>query len=123
MGTRLQDKVAVITGAGGAIGSDMARLFASEGAAVAIADILPDAAAAVASEIQTQGGKALAVPLDITSASEVDQLFRRTQDQFGGLDILVNNAMDLTGDTTIVNLEEAAFDHTIAVCLKGAYLC
>ena len=123
MGTRLQDKVAVITGAGGAIGSDMARLFASEGAAVAIADIVPKAAAAVACEIQTGGGKALAVPLDITSAREVDQLFRRTQEEFGGLDILVNNAIDLTGDTTIVDLEETAFDHTMAVCLKGAYLC
>lgn len=123
MGTRLADKIALITGAAGAIGSEMARLFASEGAAVVVADILQAPAEAVAAEIEADGGKALAVTVDISSASQVDRMFQLTEEKFGGLDVLMNNAMYSVGDTTIVDLEEEIWDRTIDVCLKGPFLC
>ncbi|HWC01096.1 MAG TPA: SDR family NAD(P)-dependent oxidoreductase [Bryobacteraceae bacterium] len=123
MRQRLENKVALITGAAGAIGSEMARLFASEGAAVAVADIQRDGAERVAGEIRAAGGKAIGVAADISSAEQVEAAFRRTGETFGGLDILVNNAIDLPGDTSITKLTEASWDRTIAVCLKGPFLC
>jgi NAD(P)-dependent dehydrogenase (short-subunit alcohol dehydrogenase family) len=123
MSGRLQDKVALITGAAGAIGSDMARLFAAEGAAVVIADILGDPAASLAAEICSRQQRAIAAPGDITKAADVERMFQVAQDTFGGLDILVNNAIDITGDTTIAKLQEEAFDHVVGVCLKGPFLC
>lgn len=123
MGVRLQGKVAVITGAAGSIGAEMARLFALERASVVIADSRADAAAALTQEIESAGGRAVAVAADITISDQVDRIFEMAEDKFGGVDILVNNAIDLKGDTTITKLEEGAFDRTIAVCLKGAFLC
>lgn len=116
-------KVAVISGAAGGIGSEMARLFASEGAAVVVADIQKAGADAVANGIARAGGKALGVAVDIRSAAQVEAMFRQTEEAFGGLDVLVNNAIDLKGDGTITKIEEAAWDHTIEVCLKGPFLC
>jgi len=70
MGNRLQGKVAFITGGGGAMGGAQARLFAEEGAAVAVADNRLEAAEAVASEIVKQGGSAVAAELDVRDASQ-----------------------------------------------------
>lgn len=123
MGLRLLDKVAVITGAGGGIGSEMARLFAAEGASVVASDIRAAPVTAVAEGIVAHGGKAIAVEADITSAADVDRLFERTAEAFGGLDILVNNATYHADDTTIVDLAEQAWDRTIDVNLKGPFLC
>jgi 3-oxoacyl-[acyl-carrier protein] reductase len=123
MSNRLANKIALITGAAGGIGSEMARLFAAEGAAVVVCDIKAEYAEAVASQIAESGGKALAVPGDITRAGEVDRIFTRTAEQFGGLDILVNNAVDVTGDTTLSELTEEVFDRVIAIGLKAPYLC
>jgi NAD(P)-dependent dehydrogenase (short-subunit alcohol dehydrogenase family) len=101
----------------------MARVFASEGAAVVVADILAESAEAVASEIRNAGGRAMSAPADISVCAQVDHLFRLTEEQFGGLDVLVNNAMYAEGDTTIVDLDEKVWDRTIDVCLKGPFLC
>lgn len=123
MGTRLSGKIAVITGAGGAIGSEMARLFAAEGAEVVVADILREPAEAVVAEIQATGGRAAASVTDISSAEQVDRMFGVAREKFGGLDVLVNNAMYAEGDATLVELEESIWDRTIDVCLKGPFLC
>src|SRR6266849_5760548 len=89
---RLVDQVALITGAGRGIGQAIACAFAAEGASVVVADIDAEAASATASAIGSNGGRALAVPTDVTSEQSQDQLFARTRDEFGRLDILVNNA-------------------------------
>lgn len=123
MGTRLAGKIALITGAGGGIGSEMARLFAAEGAAVVVNDVDRERAEAVAKEIASAGGRALACVADISRAAAVDEMFARTGKAFGGLDILVNNAFSLGKDATIVDLEEAAWDRALAVSLKGPFLC
>jgi cyclopentanol dehydrogenase len=89
---RLDGKVALITGAARGMGAAEARLFASEGAAVAVADVLDDLMAGVVREIGTRGGTARAYHLDVTSEDEWAAVTRRLAEDFGGLDILVNNA-------------------------------
>ncbi len=89
---RLQGKVAVVTGAGSGIGRAVCRLFASEGASVAAADIDPSTAEAIAAEVAEAGGQALAVPTDVTDAEAVQRMADATADRFGSLDILINNA-------------------------------
>lgn len=123
MTQRLQDKVAIITGAAGGIGSEMARTFARHGAKVVINDVAGDPAETLAASIRLSGGQAIAVAGDISDASQVRSLMEQTATTYGAIDILVNNAIFLTGDTTIEDLEEEVFDRTIAVCLKGPFLC
>jgi NAD(P)-dependent dehydrogenase (short-subunit alcohol dehydrogenase family) len=123
MGSRLAGKVALITGAGGGIGSETARLFAREGASVAVNDVRRERVEAVVENLRKDGGRALAAVADISAAAEVEAIFRETERVFGGLDILVNNAFFNVNDVTITELEEEAWDRTIAVCLKGPFLC
>ena len=123
MGQRLAGKTAVITGAAGGIGSVMARLFAAEGCSVVVADITGEAGEKLVEQISGEGGAAAYCSADVSSAAQVSEMMAFTRDRFGGLDVLVNNAAYLAGDTTLAELEESAFDRTIAVCLKGPYLC
>ena len=123
MSGRLAGKVALITGAGGGIGSESARMFAREGAAIVVNDMLPERANAVVQEIEGSGGRAIAAVADISVAAEVDAMFARTREAFGGLDILINNAFLAVNDVTIVDLEEADWDRTVDICLKGPFLC
>ncbi len=123
MAPKLAGKVAVITGAGGGIGSETARLFASEGASVVLNDIDEKAANAVVGAIQQAGGNAIGAVADISSSAQVDRMFALAENTYGALDILVNNAFANFNDVTIVDLQEADWDRTLAVCLKGPFLC
>src|SRR5580704_19644877 len=89
---RLKDRTALITGAGGGIGQEIALAFAREGARVTIADITPDGAAATATLINERGGQALGVPMDVTLEQSVIQGVAAIFAVFGGIDILVSNA-------------------------------
>jgi 3-oxoacyl-[acyl-carrier protein] reductase len=120
---RLQGKTAVITGAAGGIGSEMSRLFAREGGAVVLADIDDEAGEKVAEEIRNAGDTALYRHADISRPAEVRDLLQETAARFGGLDILVNNAIYSAGDGAIAEEDDGVFDRTIEVCLKGPYLC
>ncbi len=88
---KLKDKIAVITGSGHGMGREMALAFAEEGANIVVAEISAPAAEAVAKEIQALGRKALAVPTDVTSENEVNQMVQKALNEFGRIDILVNN--------------------------------
>lgn len=87
----LADRVAVVTGGGGGIGSATARLFARQGAHVVIADIDGELADATADAITASGGSARAVVTDVRAADQVTRLARTVRDGYGRVDVLVNN--------------------------------
>lgn len=87
--TRLAGHVAIVTGGGSGIGRAIARALAAEGAAIAVADVDGDAAAAVASEIAGEGGAVDAIRADVSSASDVDSLVAGTLARHGQVDVLV----------------------------------
>ncbi len=89
---RLKDKVAIITGGAHGMGEAEARLFAKEGAAVVIADVLTDKGEAVAADINAGQGRAMFVKTDVTSEADWKALIEKTIAAYGKLDILVNNA-------------------------------
>jgi NAD(P)-dependent dehydrogenase (short-subunit alcohol dehydrogenase family) len=89
---RLQDKVVVVTGAAQGIGEAYARGLAAEGAKVVVADINEDAGRQVAKQIETDGGQAIFAHCDVSSAESAAALVQRVDDEFGGIDGLVNNA-------------------------------
>jgi NAD(P)-dependent dehydrogenase (short-subunit alcohol dehydrogenase family) len=123
MAYRLKGKIALITGAAGGIGSDMARLFAEEGAAVVLADILKAKTEGLAASMRAEGHDALSVVADVSDSAAVDRLFAQIAGTHPGLDILVNNAIATDPDKTIVDLDELTWDKYIDVCLKGPFLC
>lgn len=110
---RLQDKIAVVTGAGSGFGAGIARRFAAEGARVIVADINGDAARAVAAEI---GG--LGVACNVADRAAVEAL----RDQAGAVDIVVNNAGVTHLPTATEEVSEADFDRIFAVNMKAIYL-
>ena len=87
---RVKDKVAIVTGGAGAIGREISKLLAMEGAKVVVADLNVAEADKVVNEIKTLGTKALAIDLDITKIDKAEQLAKATLDNFGQIDILVN---------------------------------
>src|SRR5918998_889981 len=89
---RFQDKVVVVTGAAQGIGEAYAKALASERAAVVVADINAEAGEQVAKQIQADGGKAMFVPCDVSSAESASALVEVVTAEYGGIDGLVNNA-------------------------------
>lgn len=116
---RLQDKVAIVTGAASGFGRGIAELYASEGAKVVIADLNGDAAADVARAI---GGNALAIKADVTKRADVEAMIAATVKAFGGLDILVNNAGYTHKNQSLMTVSEDDFDRIYAVNVKSIYL-
>lgn len=115
------DKVVLITGGATGIGRATALAFARHGAKVVIGDV-DDRAAETVSMIEEEGGTALFVRTDVTSAADVEALVRTTVDTFGGLHVAFNNAGILTPTAPLAEQTEEDFDKTIAVDLKGVFL-
>src|SRR5262245_13388897 len=113
---RLEGKVAIITGAGGGIGSATARLFAQEGARLVLADV-SGKEEAVAQEL---GRGTVAMRTDVSRAGEIRALVEATQVRHGRLDVLFNNAGVVSRTRApIADLSEEEFDRIIAVNLRG----
>lgn len=125
MGTngRLEQKVALITGAASGIGLASARRFAAEGAAVVCADLDGDGAERTAAEITGAGGRATALAADVSSAADAERMVAVTEETFGALHVAFNNAgimMSTDGDAE--STDEDVWDTTMAVNLKGVFL-
>ena len=120
---RLQDKVALITGAGSGIGRESALLWASEGAKIVVADVNDDAGQEVAAEIAAAGGKATYVHADVSQAADAEAMIRTAEERFGKLHVLVNNAGIMhSNDDNAMTTEEAVWDLTMSINLKGVFL-
>lgn len=115
--TDLTGRVAIVTGAGAGLGRAEALGLASQGASVVVNDI-GAAGDAVAREIEAAGGQAIAVPGDVSEWDFGDRLVAATVQEFGRLDIVVNNA-GITRDAMLFNMTEKQWDDVIAVHLKG----
>lgn len=120
---RLQDKVALITGAGGGIGRETALLFAREGAAVVVVDVRDDFGAETVSQVQAAGGRALYVNADVSRAADCAAMVAAAEQSFGRLDVLFNNAGIMhSQDDDAIRTEEVIWDLTMAINLKGVFL-
>lgn len=120
---RLNDKVALITGAGSGIGRESALLFASEGARVVAADVNEAGARETADRIAAAGGRAIAVRADVSRGADCQAMVAEAERAFGALHVLFNNAGILLGeDDDAVRTEERVWDLTMAVNLKGVFL-
>jgi NAD(P)-dependent dehydrogenase (short-subunit alcohol dehydrogenase family) len=120
---RLTNKVALITGAGSGIGRESALLFASEGAHVVVVDITDEAGAETVRAIEAAQGRAVYVHADVSRNDDCARMIARTEEAFGKLDVLFNNAGFLhNGDDDAVSTDEAVWDLTMAVNAKSVFL-
>src|SRR6476646_7097710 len=118
---RLEDKVAIVTGAASGIGKEIAVLFGREGAKVAIADLSQKAADATAREIDPSGKRTIGVAMDVANEEQVDVGTAKVIKTFGALDVLVSNA-GIQIVAPLVDFEFAKWRKLLAIHLDGAFL-
>jgi len=119
----LEGKIAVVTGSSRGIGQAIAEAFARGGATVVVSARDLERTEQVAAGIVSSGGRAYAIPANVTMAADVEHLVRVTVEQFGRLDILVNNAGISPYWKGAEQTAESEWDEVIATNLKGTFLC
>jgi len=119
---QLDGKVAIVTGAAGGIGHAVCKTLAGEGAAVVATDIVLQGCQKLVEEIESSGGKALAVQADITAKSDVMRVVDTAVQKWGRIDILVNNAGTISFGP-VAEMAEEEWDRVIRINLKSVFLC
>jgi len=117
----LENRVAVVTGAGRGIGEAIARRLAGEGAAIAACDVMLENAQQVATSLAKGGTKANAYAVNVTDSQQVKEVCDKIVADFGQVDILVNNA-GITRDGLLLRMSDEDWDAVLGVNLKGAFL-
>ena len=121
----LEGKVALVTGAGRAgkgIGRSICLALARQGAKIAVADFVTEAAERVAEEVRQLGVEAISLSANVADTQEVEEIVQQVVDKFGRIDILVNNA-GITRDQLLLRMSEADWDAVINTNLKGTFNC
>jgi len=121
----VEGKVVIITGSSQGIGNALARGFGKAGASVVLVARSADRLIDTAREIESEGGKALAVPTDVTDGLQVSHMVERAVDTFGRIDVLINCAGGSAGDRFIplLDMEESSWDRVMDRNLRSIYLC
>jgi len=119
---RLEGRVAVVTGGGGGLAEGICARLVRDGAAVACADVSLEKAEGVAGRVAGGGGRSLAVEVDVSDRGSVEAMVGRVVEEFGGVDVLVNNAA-IYPRRAWTEIEEEEWDRVMAVNLKGYFLC
>jgi len=117
----LQNKVAIITGAGSGLGKETANLFAKEGAKVVVSDIDEDAGNEVVKAIKNNNGEAFFIKADTSDAKQMEALVKKTVDKYGGLHIAVNNAGIGGPQEAIADYPVEGWDKIIGINLSGVF--
>ncbi len=117
---KLKGKKVIVTGAGSGIGKAIAKRFAEEENLVAVCDVNLESVNRIAKEIEIMGAKSLPYKVDVSNFTEVSETVKKIAENFGGIEILVNNA-GITKDTLLLRMSENDFDKVIAVNLKGTF--
>ncbi|MGN7479293.1 SDR family oxidoreductase [Solibacillus silvestris] len=112
---KLQDKVAIVTGAASGMGKAIAEAYAKEGAKVIVSDLNGEGAKTVADEINANGGTAIAIATNVAKDEDLQKLFDTTVEKYGQLDILVNNAGIMDGFEPVNEITDAHWDMIFAV--------
>ena len=122
--SRLQGKVAIVTGAASGIGEGTARRFAEEGAQLVICDVQADKLEDVAASINSASGEkvCVAVAADVSRATDVEGVCQQAAERFGGLDIMYNNAGIARREGNVRDCPEEVYDQIMAINLKGVWL-
>jgi 3-oxoacyl-[acyl-carrier protein] reductase len=118
----LEGRVAVVTGGGGGLAEGICARLARDGAAVVCADVSLEKAEGVAGLVAEDGGRSLAVEVDVSDKASVEDMVGRVVGEFGGVDVLVNNAA-IYPLRPWTEIEEDEWDRVMAVNLKGYFLC
>ncbi|SFS75924.1 SDR family NAD(P)-dependent oxidoreductase [Halostagnicola kamekurae] len=117
----LEDDTAIVTGAASGIGRTTAKTFANNGAAVVVADVDEDGGAQTVDDITANGGEATFVRADVSDADEAERMIETAVDEYGGLDVLFNNAAIEGPVDRLEDYDTDAFEQVIDVNLKGVW--
>ena len=120
---RLQDKVTIITGAGGGMGRTAARMFAAEGARVVCVDVTEEMSESAAADVRTAGGQATAIAADVSKEDDARRMVDHAIATYGRVDALYNNAGIMpAADHSVVDTDVETWDKVMAVNLRGVFL-
>ncbi|HSL00280.1 MAG TPA: glucose 1-dehydrogenase [Rubrobacteraceae bacterium] len=119
---QLEDRVAIVTGGGGGLGEGICATLAAAGASVAAVDVAREKAASVAGRVASDSGRCVAFEADVSDRRSVEAMVGEVVEEFGGVDIVVNNAA-IYPLRSWTEIEEEEWDRVLAVNLKGYFLC